>query len=603
MAEKINIQETLNRLLKQEDTDNDGKITVEDNGPKKFTLKTKNAEIQVFGTYFLSNLLQILAYEKEKGNEEWEIDETEIFKNPEEKISDQIKDIFWDGLTRKLDREGLSRVLEDSKMSGEERIIYVPFNDHIAKDYYGKLQEKMNFRMEILPENITPEFVLSINSKPGILSLKLNKNGEDVEAEPFVVPGGRFNEMYGWDSYFQNVGLLIDGKFELAKSVIENFEYQILHYGKILNANRSYYLTRTQPPFFSSMIVELLEYFPQHNDWIRQKLSTCITEYFEVWMQQGKRLTEVGLNRYLAEGIGLPWETETGHFDWLLKPFAETFNLELIEFESLYKQRKIDVPELDEYFRNDRSTRESGHDTTHRFGNFCTHILPVELNCMLLKYEQDFAFLIEKYFEDYFEFEGQVLTSEFWNARSENRKNLMEHYFWNEKSGMYSDYDFIQKKHTLYHAATCYFPLWVHLPSLGKAKKMKEKLAKELLFEGGIAASDYKSGGIPNQSIEKQWDYPFGWAPHQMIIWKGMQNYNFQELLQECISRWLKMITDNSMNYNGTITEKYDVVSTSHKVFAEYGNQGTEFRYLTKEGFGWMNASYKLGLDLKKRLL
>lgn len=84
MAEKINIQKTLNRLLKQEDTDNDGKITVEDNGPKKFTLKTKNAEIQVFGTYFLSNLLQILAYEKEKGNEEWEIDETEIFKNPEE---------------------------------------------------------------------------------------------------------------------------------------------------------------------------------------------------------------------------------------------------------------------------------------------------------------------------------------------------------------------------------------------------------------------------------------------------------------------------------------------------------------------------------------
>ena len=120
-----------------------------------------------------------------------------------------------------------------------------------------------------------------------------------------------------------------------------------------------------------------------------------------------------------------------------------------------------------------------------------------------------------------------------------------------------------------------------------------------LLEKGGIAGSTKESRGlISDERPARQWDYPNGWAPHQMLIWKGLLNYDFQEETQELIYRWLYMITKNAVDYNGTIPEKYDVVEATHKVFAEYGNVGTDFEYITQEGFGWMNASYQYGLSL-----
>jgi len=103
---------------------------------------------------------------------------------------------------------------------------------------------------------------------------------------------------------------------------------------------------------------------------------------------------------------------------------------------------------------------------------------------------------------------------------------------------------------------------------------------------------------VSKDVAQKQWDYPNGWAPHQMMIWTGLKQYGFEEEVQELTYRWLWMITRNAVDYNGVIPEKYDVVSTTHKVFAEYGNVGTEFDYITTSGFGWMNASYQLGLNL-----
>jgi alpha,alpha-trehalase len=117
--------------------------------------------------------------------------------------------------------------------------------------------------------------------------------------------------------------------------------------------------------------------------------------------------------------------------------------------------------------------------------------------------------------------------------------------------------------------------------------------------KGGIAGSTEESRGeISKNRPARQWDYPNGWAPHQMMIWKGLINYSFNNELQELVYRWLFMITKNAVDYNGTIPEKYDVVAATHKVFAEYGNVGTDFEYITQEGFGWMNASYQYGLSL-----
>ena len=132
-----------------------------------------------------------------------------------------------------------------------------------------------------------------------------------------------------------------------------------------------------------------------------------------------------------------------------------------------------------------------------------------------------------------------------------------------------------------------------------QAEKIVSKTLPQLICLGGIAGCTEKARGeISENRPARQWDYPNGWAPHQMMIWKGLLNYGYIEKAHELIYRWLWMITKNAVNYNGTIPEKYDVVSATHKVFAEYGNVGTDFEYITREGFGWMNASYIYGLDL-----
>jgi alpha,alpha-trehalase len=128
---------------------------------------------------------------------------------------------------------------------------------------------------------------------------------------------------------------------------------------------------------------------------------------------------------------------------------------------------------------------------------------------------------------------------------------------------------------------------------------MVTSLMNQLKEEGGIAGTSRNmNANLPKDAIQRQWDYPNGWAPHQMMIWKGLKLHGFQNELQELVYRWLYMITINAVNYNGTIPEKYDVVAATHKVFAEYGNVGTDFEYITQEGFGWMNASFQFGLTL-----
>ena len=95
----------------------------------------------------------------------------------------------------------------------------------------------------------------------------------------------------------------------------------------------------------------------------------------------------------------------------------------------------------------------------------------------------------------------------------------------------------------------------------------------------------------------RQWDYPYGWAPHQMLAWQGLKNYGLDRDAARLAYRWLYTIAKNARDYNGTITEKYNVVTGSHDVFVEYGNVGTKFAYIATEGFGWMNASFEVGMN------
>ncbi|CAM2808729.1 trehalase family glycosidase [Flavobacterium frigoris] len=595
-----NIEKVFQELLFQEDTDQDKKITKEDKGPKRFVLIDEKTKVEkvITGTYHLSNLLQELALLREQKVNE--LDLSHVEEAPVERISRKIREDYWDELTRTIDKKGLAQILEDEKTANEVPTLYVSAKDEVGVSYFKDLEKDFkNFKVAVLPKDYSVDYVDTLNTKPGILALALEQKVYSLQGVPFVVPGGRFNEMYGWDSYFIGVGLLIDGQMEKAMAIAENFKYQIIHYGKILNANRSYYLTRTQPPLYSSLLVSVMKDRKVSREWLKKHLETVILEYNTVWMVQGNRLTPTGLNRYKADGVGMPFEVEPGHFDDILAPYATKYNLPIREFEKQYLSRSIVDDELDLYFVHDRSMRESGHDTTNRLINTCANLNSVDINSFLYKYEKDISYLIKNYFEDSFQAEGTTYTSQDWGNKATFRKNKINELCWNEAAGMYFDYDFVNKKQFTFEAATTFFPLWAGLCDENQAKKLVEIALPQFIQSGGITGSTKASiAGVPEDVPQRQWDYPFGWAPHQMLLWEGLINYGYLDKAQEMIYRWLWLITKNAVEYNGTIPEKFNLETSSHKVFAEYGNVGIEFDYISKEGFGWVNASYQYGLQI-----
>jgi alpha,alpha-trehalase len=605
MQLKINLKKTLKHLLQQEDTDGDKKITIEDKGPKKFIIKDSlNAKsFIVKGTYQLSNLLQELILAIEHGAKVGEINTENITEEPVSRISRMIRNNYWDRLTRSIDKEGISKILSDEKSSTDIHRIYIPFRDKTAFHYFKEVEhEFLNIKVIKLPKNISPQYVLSLNDKPGILTLKLKKHNGNIKGVPFVVPGGRFNEMYGWDSYFESIGLLLSDKGEIAKAMTDNFQYEINHYGKILNANRTYYLTRTQPPFYTSLIKEVFEKKIKQADisWLQSHITTAIKEYETVWMVKGKRLTKNGLNRYFAEGIGITPEAEAGHYHDILKPFAKKANLPLKDFEKKYLNRQIECPELDDYFVHDRSVRESGHDTSYRIEGDCAHLNSADLNSFLYQYELDFAYLIKTYFNNSFCLpDGRILDEAYWINKANIRKDLMNKYLWNDDAKIYYDYNFVTKTQKHFDSPIGLLPLWAKMVPKEQALQMVKTNLAKMTYLGGVAGCTKESlNRYSNGGPARQWDYPYGWAPHQMMLWKGLLNYDLKKEAYNIMFRWLWMITKNAVNYNGTIPEKYNVKTATHKVFVEYGNVGTDFKYITREGFGWMNASYLYGLHL-----
>lgn len=157
----------------------------------------------------------------------------------------------------------------------------------------------------------------------------------------------------------------------------------------------------------------------------------------------------------------------------------------------------------------------------------------------------------------------------------------------------------MQKKQTDYVNATTFYPMWAGLAAKNQAEMLVCNALPQLEMPAGIVGSSKKSRGpITPEYPLRQWDSPYGWAPHQMIVWQGMANYRYDATARRLAYRWLHTITIDAVDYNGTVPEKFDVVRRTHEVFAEYGNVGTTFSYITREGFGWTNTSYQPGLIL-----
>ena len=582
---------TLQALLAQEDTDGSKTITIEDKGPKHFVVRgTDGSTLDVKGTYHLANVLQELWL-----STDGTIDSDRVTMKPLARIDHLIRHHYWQVLTRRIDEAGLLKTLADEKRESSRKYLYVPEADPDALAYYRRITAGHDdIDVVPLPAMRSAQYLESIEDRPGLLALKVDAATE--QPAPYVVPGGRFNEMYGWDSYFIALGLMAHDQYELARGMLENMAYQIKYYGRMLNANRSYYLSRSQPPFYTPYLRAFLDTWGDRmpEAWIREHLGIAIDEYEHVWMNPATHLTGTGLSRYYGEGKGRPKETEPGHFDFELKKYADRHGLDVREFERRYDSGEIVEPALDQYFVHDRSMRESGLDTTTRFDNCCASLACVDLNSILYRVEVDLASMIDMYFAGEFSWRGRQYSTAYWRNQAEHRRQLMKKYLWNDADGTWYDYNIDTGRQQPFVSASNLLPLWAGSATPDEARRAVASQLPKLLHRGGIASTGPISKTQPGP--ERQWDAPYGWAPHQIMIWEGLKRYGFEAEARQAAMAWLRMLVRAAVEYNGLITEKFNVEKESHKVDAEYGNVGARFEYVPAGGFGWTNTSFLLGL-------
>ena len=392
---------------------------------------------------------------------------------------------------------------------------------------------------------------------------------------PYVVPGGRFNEMYGWDSYFIQRGLLRDNELELARSMTDNFLYEIAHYGMILNANRTYFLTRSQPPFLTEMILGV--YDKTHDRvWLRSTLP-AIDRYYRFWTTPPHLIESIGLSRYFDLGNGPAPEVVSDerdaqgrtHYD-RVREYYRTHQVDDYDVAQFY-DRAADAL-TDRFYKGDRSMRESGFDPSNRFGPFSAAIVdyaPVCLNVLLYRMEQD-AGRIHNLL-------GNPKAAAEWQRRAQRRRELVDRYLWDPQAGLYFDYNFEAGRRRAYPFATTFYPLWAGMASTQQAARVIGSLSR---FEapGGILTSTQTSGS--------QWDAPFGWAPLQLIAVDGLRRYGYHAAADRIARKFVSLVVED-FEARHAIVEKYDVERRSSDLGARLA-----FGYTSNEiGFGWTNAA------------
>jgi alpha,alpha-trehalase len=499
----------------------------------------------------------------------------------------------WDTLTRTMSR---CDSLEDTKTGGEA-VLYLPAGMSVPPAI-SELQTHCHVRVDHLPTKIT---------RPGeIDSNKIATEGLLYLENPYVVPGGQFNEMYGWDSYFIIRGLLREHRTELAKGMVENFFFEIDHYGGVLNANRTYYLTRSQPPFLSSMILAVYDAEKAEGKtnlpWLEKAYRYALRDY-EQWNQQPHLAGDTGLSRYFDHGDGPVPEImgDPSHYYrgavYFFLAHAPSFKSFLVHDNDSHSAGAIQGPRFPvfvcdpetadvgasecgpaswvalsaDFYKGDRSMRESGFDVTFRFGPFGAathHFAAVCLNSLLYKTETDMermSLLL-----------GHPEDAQNWKSKAAERRKRMIQYFWDARRGIFFDYNVVTGKRSKYEYASTFYPLWAGLASKAEARAIAHNLN---LFEqpGGLAMSRTES--------QAQWDLPYGWAPIQLLAVEGLRRYGYDREADRISGNFLSMVLEN-FRRDHTIREKYNVVTRSSEtsVVEGYAQNVT--------GFGWTNAVF-----------
>jgi alpha,alpha-trehalase len=473
----------------------------------------------------------------------------------------------------------MKEVFSDSKtfpdcipLNTPEEILTTYKSQKNKDDFNLKAFVKNHF---LIPANLDQEFKsdtsLSIQAHIESLWPKLIRKPDTILGSsliplphPYIVPGGRFREIYYWDSYFTMLGLQHAKHKDLIKNMADNFSFLIDQNGYIPNGNRTYYLSRSQPPYYSLIIQLLAE--NNKTETLSNYLPYLEKEY-KFWMtgidslNKGrisyKRVVKISnkviLNRY--------WDDKP-----LPRPESYKEDVNLLH---------LSLRDSSDLFRNIRAACESGWDFSSRWfedeNNLSTiqttEIIPVDLNCLLYHLELTIA--------EAYQFSENIPLAKYYYRLAKKRKCSILKYCWSKKNKFFMDYDYHKKTSAPTKSIAGVYPLYFNLAPSKKAACVKQEIMKNFLQKGGLVTT--------LNNTHEQWDWPNGWAPLQLMAVKSFINYGYKKEALEIAGRWIRLNTE-VYKKTGKMLEKYNVVTPTI-----IGGGG---EYPLQDGFGWTNGVY-----------
>jgi alpha,alpha-trehalase len=379
--------------------------------------------------------------------------------------------------------------------------------------------------------------------------------------EPYVVPGGRFREIYYWDSYFTMLGLIEGGRGDLAQDMVRDFAYFIDTYGHVPNGARTYYLSRSQPPFFFEMVglasgadpaAGFARYLPE------------LEREYAFWMEGELALPAGGAHR---RAVALPdGSILNRYWDDRDTPRDESY----AEDVKLARESRRAAGAV---YRDIRAAAESGWDFGSRWladpmkrsTIDTTEIVPIDLNSLMYGLENAIRAGCER--------ASDAACARDFTRRAAARRAAIDRYLWNPAQGAYLDYRWTRRAPIARISAATLYPLFVSVASDAQASAVSATLRAALLEPGGVVTTPLETG--------EQWDAPNGWAPIQWIAVEGLRRYRQDRLAETIACRWMRAV-DAVYEGSGKLVEKYDVIHTNRK-----GGGG---EYPTQDGFGWTNG-------------
>ncbi len=391
----------------------------------------------------------------------------------------------------------------------------------------------------------------------------------------YIVPGGRFREIYYWDSFFTMLGLQASGETELIQNMVDNFTHLINTTGHIPNGNRTYYLSRSQPPFYALMLRILAQ---QKGRDVFRKYAPALQKEYAFWMDGADKLTAA--NPTHRRVVRLPdGSILNRYWDDNPAPRPEAYKEDV---ETARKSGR--APE--EVYRNLRAAAESGWDFSSRWfadgktlGTIhTTELIPIDLNALLYHVEltlQEMAVL-----------NGNKAEARKYEQLARARRDALLKYTWSDKDAYFYDYDFVKGTTTNIPTLAAVYPLYFSMVKQKQAEGVAKRVETDFLKPGGLATTLSHTG--------QQWDAPNGWAPLQWMSIQGLRNYRYNQLADNIAQRWATLNTSVYHN-TGKLLEKYNVEDLDLKAGGgEYPNQ---------DGFGWTNGVLLKLLNLQPELL